>query len=528
MIPTAAIERYLARKLDSHLWVKHLTHEQLDEAIHALTPRPTFMPKLRLHQKACFLLGVSYPQFCYWLDMGTGKSLLSLTLLAYWFQCGLFKRSLIFVKSDKAFLSWLKQIQQFDVPLPMAALSGSSEQRWQHLHEFREGLALLPYPGAVAMTSCRVPKRKGKKNELVLDPKLVQQLRSWAHGFVLDESTAVGNYGSLTHNLVHQLRKDASVCYALAGRPFGRDPTMLWSQHWVIDRGETLGETLGLFRAAFFNEKDNPHARGARSKYAKIYTFKKSMQLQLSRRAQHRSITYGADECIDLPRVVPIEEFVTFSDEAQAYYQRIVQEVVSGHKQGFRELKNVFLRMRQISSGFIGFKNDETGEKAEVEFQENPKLELLLELLGELPEGRKAVVFYEYTYSGRKIVESLKSLGLKCVWLWSGTKNSSAEQARFEQDPDCTVAVINNKVGNFSLDGLQRVANYSMFYESPVAVIDREQAERRLVRDGQEHCVFQYDLLMKNSRDERIRQFHREGGNLYDALLKNPSEVLLG
>ena len=146
MIPASAVKTYLSRNLDSQLWVKQLSAKQLDAAIASLRPRPTLNPKLRLHQRACFLLGVSFPQFCFWLDMGTGKSLFTLELLRYWWQCGVVRRVLIFVTSDKAFHTWEKQFKQFGIDLPVTSLAGSSEQKWKQLEEFGEGLVLVPYP----------------------------------------------------------------------------------------------------------------------------------------------------------------------------------------------------------------------------------------------------------------------------------------------------------------------------------------------------------------------------------------------
>src|ERR1035437_10047539 len=70
MIPSSVVNDYLTRQLDSHLWVKQLTAKQLDAALAQLQPPPKLNPRLRLHQKACFLLGVSEPKFCFWLEMG--------------------------------------------------------------------------------------------------------------------------------------------------------------------------------------------------------------------------------------------------------------------------------------------------------------------------------------------------------------------------------------------------------------------------------------------------------------------------
>lgn len=517
MILTAAVNAYLERELDAHSWVKGLSEAQLDAALSRLDPKPDLHPHLRLHQKACFLLGVSFPAFGFFLDMGSGKTLLSLELLKYWFKVGVVRRAIIFVTSDKAFDTWEKQIEGFKIGLPYVSLQGSSKEKWEQLEALQEGLVIVPYPGAVAMVSKRVKaKKKGMKFQL--DKKLVKRLSYWADGLVLDESTRCGSPGSLTFKLVAQLRKYSFSRYLLAGRPFGRNPTMLWPQYYILDGGETLGETLGLFRAAFFSEQPN---RWDPKGYAKDYTFKKSMRPKLSEMVQHRSITYSADECIDLPAVIPIREVVHLPEEAGAYYARAMEDIKEA-KGDVREMKNAFLRMRQISSGFIGYKNDATGERAEIELLENPKLERLLEIIEDLPEGAKAVVFHAYTFSGRKISEALKERGIGSIWLWSGTKNSKEELNRFFKDPKVEVAVLNNQVGAYSLDGLQDVANYSLFYESPIGVIDREQAERRLVRQGQKRKVFQFDIVCRGTVDERVLDFHQEGRDFFDEVLRKP------
>jgi SNF2 family DNA or RNA helicase len=151
----------------------------------------------------------------------------------------------------------------------------------------------------------------------------------------------------------------------------------------------------------------------------------------------------------------------------------------------------------------------------------------LLELIGELRDDRKAVVFYDYTWSAKQITSSLSFLlDIKHIWLWSGTKNPRKQLHRFMTDPDCRVALINNKVGAFSLDGLQEVANYLFFYESPVGVIEREQAERRVRRQGQKRKVFQYDLIVPGSVDDRILDFHKEGRDLMATIRKDPTVLL--
>jgi hypothetical protein len=46
----------------------------------------------------------------------------------------------------------------------------------------------------------------------------------------------------------------------LSGTPFGKEVEDIWSQFYLIDFGETLGTTKGLFLEAFFNSQKNFHS----------------------------------------------------------------------------------------------------------------------------------------------------------------------------------------------------------------------------------------------------------------------------
>lgn len=518
MIPSFAIKRYLDRPLDSQIWIKKLKRKELLKIIRDLDPEPDFGDKdLYKHQLACFLLGIAFPQFAFWLDMGTGKTRLTLELIRYKWLCGELKRAIVFITSDKAYPTWAKQVKRFKIGLPIQHLEGSSKEKWRALEEFDEGIMFVSYPGAVAMVSARSKKRGKKKVRLRLDKRKVAQFADGVDALVMDESTRASGYKSLTHKMIKRMANTVETRYALAGRPFGRDPTLLWSQHMLVDNGESLGETLGLFRAAFFNAKQNYWSK---SRFSKKFVFNKKMEPVLSRMIEHRSITYADHECIDVPKWTPMREEVRFPVEAQDYYDAAIKALIAA-KGNHTEVKNVFLRMRQLSSGFIGYKNDDTGEKAQFEFEDNPKLDRLLELVDEMPSDRKGVVFYEFTHSGRKIAEAAKELGLNPIWIWSGNKNYARDLRRFEKSDRCRLAVVNNRIGAMALDGLQ-VANYTFFYESPVSSIDREQAERRLRRLGQKHKVFQYDLIVRGSVDAKILAYHKEAEDLMKAVLRNP------
>jgi SNF2 family DNA or RNA helicase len=253
------------------------------------------------------------------------------------------------------------------------------------------------------------------------------------------------------------------------------------------------------------------------------YKFRPEMEGTLADFMQHRSISYASSECQSLPPVTRIVEEVRLPEDAAAYYQKAIEAIIAA-KGNYNQAKNIFLRMRQLSSGFIGFTDDETGAKAKIVFPVNPKLDRLLELIEDMPLDRKFVVFHEFTHSGQVVSEAIKKMGIGCGWLWGGTKDSRSILDRFDNSKKMRGLVVNTKLGAMVLN--LQIANYEYVYESPVSVIDREQMDKRLFREGQECPGFLYDLVAKGTVDAKILQFHREGDDLLKALLRDPYGIV--
>jgi SNF2 family DNA or RNA helicase len=300
----------------------------------------------------------------------------------------------------------------------------------------------------------------------------------------------------------------AQNVFVLTGTPFGRDVTDLWAQMHLVDNGHSIGETLGLFRAAFFKQKDS-YWGGFE------YTFDKKMDKELKRCLAHASIRYEANAA-DLPSVVPIVKKVSLLEEAEAYYAKARAQIIAA-KGNHREMKNAFLRMRQISSGFIGYHDDEAGTKAQFVFDEKPKLDMLLSIIASIREDRKIIVFNEFIFSGQSIARELTDMKVKHVHVYGGTKNPEAAIRQFNNDPKTRVLILQNSM----VKGLNiQIAQYGIFYESPVAVIDRKQAWRRVERQHSAHRrVFIYDLVTRGTMDEKILLFHKQGADLFKALM---------
>jgi SNF2 family DNA or RNA helicase len=501
--------------------LKNLTEERIDAALIDLKPNAlSFIKDFKKHQKIGFLLGVCFPQFYFIYDMGSGKTMLSLRLLAYHYMTKqILGISVVLVPTDASALGWEDEINKWVPDMPYRVLLGSSAAKWKSLAGFNKGVLIITYIGYASMVSeLRPSARDPDRNKRQLSKSLVEKFCKLVDALVMDESTNVANVQSLVYAATRELSFTAAVRYALAGRPFGRDPMMLWSQCFLVDHGASLSHSLGMFREVFFTKKK---AFWGINSYD--YTLNKKRQPDLARALAHRSLPYSIDECVDLPETVPVIRRVSFPIDTEAYYKRVVHSLVE-HKGNYREVENAFIKMRQIASGFLGFTDDETGEKAQVEFKDNPKLDDLMLLLETMPRDEKALVFHEFTWTGARICRELTKAKIKHGWLWGGTKDWATMKDKLDNDPDYRVQVINHKKGAFSLN-LQR-ASWEFFFESPVSPIAREQAERRARRQGQTRKVMMYDLVVRDSVEERILDFHKEGVSLMDALVSNPQLLI--
>ena len=134
------------------------------------------------------------------------------------------------------------------------------------------------------------------------------------------------------------------------------------------------------------------------------------------------------------------------------------------------------------------------------------------------------MIFYFFTYSAKLISARLKEAKIKHGWIYSGTKDSRTVLRRFDTDPDCRVLLVQNRSGSEGLN--LQVARVVIFYENSLSVIEREQAEKRCWRQGQQHRVFQYDLVVRNTVDQRILDFHKEGKDIFKAVIADPMSVI--
>jgi SNF2 family DNA or RNA helicase len=512
-IARSSIKDFFSRDLLDFRTLKDSKDTWVDGELAKLNPQPVFRTDPYLHQKICFLIGNEFPQFLNMLDMGLGKSKLMLDLFFYFMATKRARKMLVLCNTTSLVESWLMEVEKHTPWLTASRIAKSED--FLRSHDLNDDVCVTTYQGWMHFVCDKVKKKGEKVNKMVINHGRLKHLCLTFDFVVYDESTALKNHRSLYSKIARKMLKLVKTRFALTGTPHGRNPEDLWNQFFVIDGGETLGDSLGIFREAFFDAKDN-YWTGWPS-----YKFRKDMADELNRMMANRSIYFASEECLDLPAKVYVKHPIVMPSEASAYYEKVVNEVqaAGGH---LAKLDGAFIKMRQILSGFVHFK-DEDEDRKEIVFDENPRLEELVDLINAIDERKKVVVFLEFVLSGELISNALKEVRIGHERLYSGTKDKKRVLERFNSDKRCRVLIVNNQSGALGLN--LQVANYVIFYESPVSPIVRQQAEKRCHRIGQKEKVFYYDLVVKKSIDEKILKYVQEGKDLFAAIVRGEESL---
>lgn len=504
-----ALVEYLDRERTSFNWMKRLRRHAIEQAVAELPGRPQFKTPSWLHQLVCFYIGACEPRFLFLLDMGLGKSKILSDLMTYRIKRRQVDRALVTVPNVINMASWRDDLGKHTDLEPWTCDIENIEEKWERLAHPRGEVTVIDYQG-LTWALCKKVK-KGKRHILVPDEDRVDRVRKLYPFIGTDESHKLKNHQGLWFELLNYLTETARYAYATTGTVFGKNPEDMWSQFYLVDRGETFGENLGLFREAFFLQKtDN---------FGTTWTFNKRTAPELHQFMQHRSIRYDEEEVpeIDIPkRAPPIILKLDMGDEQREHYLRALEGLINAQGGDPSLLEAPWIRMRQILSGYLIWE-DGSG-RHRVVFKHNPKLLATERLLYEMGDSKMIVCHY-FTDTGEIVADHIRKLGFGVERLYGGTKDKQAVRRRFMEDPNLQVLVMNEDTGGTGNDGLQEVANYMTFYESPTGPDKRKQVMKRIHRPGQRKRTFFYDLVMRRTIDQGILDSIAEGQDLYEAVV---------
>jgi superfamily II DNA or RNA helicase len=151
------------------------------------------------------------------------------------------------------------------------------------------------------------------------------------------------------------------------------------------------------------------------------------------------------------------------------------------------------------------------------------KLEALMELLETLlSEGRKVLVFSQFTSMLALIGDELRARGVEFALLTGDTVDRAAPIAAFQQG-EVGVFLISLKAGGVGLN--LTAADTVIHYDPWWNPASENQATDRAWRIGQAQPVFVYKMIARGTLEEKIQDMQRRKGELANAVLDAEGEA---
>lgn len=330
------------------------------------------------------------------------------------------------------------------------------------------------------------------------------------HIVVLDEAQVIKSPDAKATKAVCQLDTRHRLC--LSGTPIENNLQEIWSEFAFLMPG-LLGDRKGFakrFRTPI--EKNNDMVR----------------RVQLVRRIRPFLLRRTKSEvATDLPPKHTIIRRVNLGAEQRALYETIrgtlhdtVREQVAGLSaaQGRIVMLDALLKLRQVCCDprLVKLPSARLVE-------ESSKLDDLMDMVTEMiPEGRRILLFSQFTSMLDLIKPRLTAVGVKFVELRGDTRDR-AEPVRSFEAGEVPLFLISLKAGGRGLNlvSADTVIHYDPWWNPAV----EDQASDRAHRIGQTKSVFVYKLLAADTVEDRILELQQRKADLARIALSEEGDL---
>ncbi|MDF7809205.1 DEAD/DEAH box helicase [Pontiellaceae bacterium B12219] len=423
-------------------------------------------------------------------DMGLGKTLQALTHVLIEKASGRMDAPCLIIAPTSVIYNWEAEAQKFAPSLKVHVSHGSD--RADHFDNFASfDLILTTYP---------LLSRDGE-----------ELLKHRFHLLILDEAQFIRNHRTHASRVVRLLEARQRV--ALTGTPVENSLEDLWSLFSFVMPG-LLG-SHEHFRARFRNPIEKMGSETMRGVLARrIAPF-------LLRRTKSEVV-------LELPPKTEMVRRVELTQGQKELYETVrsamdarVSAVVAdkGVARSHIIVLDALLKMRQVCCHSLLLKSHNAKKIAD-----SAKLDALMEMLVEMiPEGRRVLIFSQFTSMLKLIEAELKSYEVDYVKITGATKDRKTPVAGF-QSGKVPVFLISLKAGGtgLNLTAADTVIHFDPWWNPAVEA----QATDRAYRIGQDKPVFVYKLIAADSVEERVLQMQERKKGLLDGVLGDQKEAL--
>lgn len=445
------------------------------------------------YQKTGIRWVLEHPYCALFLDMGLGKSVITLTAISRLIDEAEIDSALIVAPKKVAESTWKAEAEKWEHTrhLRVSVVLGSARKREAALTE-KADVYVTSRDNFVWL----VDRYKGK-----LPFGMV----------VLDELTSFKSSASQRFKAMRLVRPSLGRVVGLTGTPAPNGLLDLWAQLYCLDLGERLGKSKTRYRQTYFNEQQWNHI------VIRAWP-KKGSEEAIRSKIADLCLSMQAKDYLELPALMEHTEYVDFSPAVERRYEAFEKEQVLDFAEAHKgEPEQVIAssaaalmnKLCQFTGGAV------YDDEHNVHEEHTEKMERLTELVEAAQGG--VLVFYQFRHEISRITAALKGCRVR---LYEGDKDLRDWNAG-----EIDVLLAHPASTAFGLN-MQEGGHYIVWYGTGWNLELYQQANARLHRQGQRYPVQVYRLVCRGTVDEKQVRAMNGKKNVQQSLLDGLKELM--
>lgn len=404
---------------------------------------------------------LDHPACCLMLDMGLGKTIITLTalweLLLDRFEVG---RVLIIAPKRVAAGTWPQEIG-----------------KWDHLKDITYSVVM----GEAGQRRSALMKQAFVY--IVNRENVVWLVENGYFHFdmvVIDELSSFKSYQSKRYKALRKVRGQVKRVIGLTGTP--GNLMDLWAEIGLIDRGERLGRFITKYRENFFV----PDKRNQMVIFS--YKPKPGAEEEIYERINDICVSMKAKDYLQMPDLIVSNVEVQMDEKEQQKYDQLKADLILPMEDGDIDAASAVGLSNKLLQMANGACYDENGK---VKVIHDRKLNALEDLI-DAANGKPILIAYWFKHDRERLLERFQAVPI-----------DKAEDIDRWNHGEIPVAIIHPASAGHGLN-LQSGGSYLVWFGLTWSLELYQQCCARLYRQGQEHTVTIQHIVTRGTIDEDV------------------------
>ncbi len=433
------------------------------------------------HQREALINGAEKEVYAYLMEMGTGKTKVSIDNAAYLYQQNKIKMCVV-IAPNSVYQNWKDEINMH-CPVSNSIFVYKIDKGFKYTE------------GKLNFILMNVEAFSHKSGVSFLE-QILKYYGVYSM-VVLDESTTIKNRTAKRTKSLLTLGKMRKYRRILTGSPVTKSPLDLFSQFQFLKPNLLGTDNFYVFRAKYCVMHDIPSPSGKRISIPNYYINLDELESKI----KAHSFRVLKKDCLDLKPKEYTKRFVGMKkDQAEAYVQlaEFARTIIHNDEISYNNKLTEILKLHELTDGF--YTSDDGQKKDLPSAKQDELLHILEETRG------KVIIWANYVRSIEKIILTLqKKYGTDSVVAIYGkipAKDRPGINHRFQNDNAVKIFEGNPQTAGYGINLTS--ANTVIYYSNNYNLEYRQQSEDRAHRAGQKGQVLYIDLVCKNTVDELI------------------------